>query len=154
MTLPQLGVNGLPSPDAGGQVYGAANAVGALSIEEDVPGKSCSTTHSRIKRLTKHPRAGLPGRARLSRPADSASPFAPSAVFHSSHGGLSRMANGQAAAPPKRSMTTTTLLPSQAVKAIDRQRHDLVAYEYLCHLAECVPLAPVLHIFAESSNLT
>ncbi|GAA5998808.1 Iqg1p [Rhodotorula paludigena] len=116
MTLPQLGVNGLPSPDAGGQVDGAANGVGALSIEEDVP--------------------GLPGRARLSRPADSASPFAPSAVFHSSHGGLSRMANGQVAAPPKRSMTTTTLLPSQAVKAIDRQRHDLVAYEYLCHLAE------------------
>lgn len=31
------------------------------------------------------------------------------------------------------------LLPSQAVKAIDRQRRDLVAYEYLCHLAECVP---------------
>lgn len=30
------------------------------------------------------------------------------------------------------------LLPSQAIKAIDRQRKDLVAYEYLCHLAECV----------------
>lgn len=32
------------------------------------------------------------------------------------------------------------LLPSQAIKAIDRQRKDLVAYEYLCHLAECVIL--------------
>lgn len=31
------------------------------------------------------------------------------------------------------------LLPSQAIKAIDRQRQDLVAYEYLCHLAEYVP---------------
>ena len=30
----------------------------------------------------------------------------------------------------------TTLLPSQAVKALDRQRHNMVAYEYLCRLAE------------------
>lgn len=33
-----------------------------------------------------------------------------------------------------------SLLPSMAVKAIDRQRQGLVAYEYLCHLAECVSL--------------
>ncbi|GAA5951462.1 hypothetical protein JCM3765_005942 [Sporobolomyces pararoseus] len=101
MTLPQLGLNGLPVP--GGDV-------GA----EDVP--------------------GLPGRVRLSRPAESASPFAPSAVFQSSHG-LSRVANGTAHPPPP-TRSATTLLPSQAVKALDRQRHNMVAYEYLCRLAE------------------
>ncbi|BGP43492.1 iqgap-related protein [Rhodotorula kratochvilovae] len=113
MTLPQLGADGLPLPGVGAD-DGVAKAVGALTIEEDVP--------------------GLPGRARLSRPAETASPFAPSAVFNSSHGGLARAANGLSKGPPVRS--ATTLLPSQAVKAIDRQRHDLVAYEYLCHLAE------------------
>lgn len=77
--------------------------------------------------------SGLPGRVRLSRPAESASPFAPSAVFQSSHG-LSRVANGVSQPPPPRS--ATTLLPSQAVKALDRQRHNMVAYEYLCRLAE------------------
>ncbi|GAA5926398.1 Iqg1p [Sporobolomyces koalae] len=101
MTLPQLGLNGLPVP--GGEVG-----------NEDVP--------------------GLPGRVRLSRPAESASPFAPSAVFQSSHG-LSRVANGTARAPPP-TRSFTTLLPSQAVKALDRQRHNMVAYEYLCRLAE------------------
>ncbi|GAA5985464.1 hypothetical protein JCM10908_006986 [Rhodotorula pacifica] len=78
---------------------------------------------------------GLPGRARLSRPAESASPFAPSAVFQSSHGGRlalhERTAVGRT--PPR---SSTMMLPSQAIKAIDRQRKDLVAYEYLCHLAE------------------
>ncbi|GAA6016992.1 hypothetical protein JCM11491_006122 [Sporobolomyces phaffii] len=101
MTLPQLGLNGLPVP-------------GADVAGEDVP--------------------GLPGRVRLSRPADSASPFAPSAVFQSSHG-LSRVANGTAQPPPP-TRSATTLLPSQAVKALDRQRHNMVAYEYLCRLAE------------------
>ncbi|BGP20177.1 iqgap-related protein [Rhodosporidiobolus nylandii] len=114
MTLPQLGLdaNGLPVPM--GAADEAAMKVAGLTIEEDVP--------------------GLPGRARLSRPAESASPFAPSAVFHSSHG-LDRISS----APPARGppmQSTTTLLPSQTVKAIDRQRKDLVAYEYLCHLAE------------------
>ncbi|GAA5964914.1 hypothetical protein JCM21900_000018 [Sporobolomyces salmonicolor] len=110
LTLPQLGVNGLPLP---GAADGAAAGFEGLTLQEDVP--------------------GLPGRARLSRPAESASPFAPSAVFSSSHG-LSRAANGTGHAPPARS--TTTLLPSQAAKAFDRQRHNLVAYEYLCRLAE------------------
>ncbi|GAA6050880.1 hypothetical protein JCM3770_005753 [Rhodotorula araucariae] len=113
MTLPQLGADGLPLPGSGAE-DGVAKAVGGLTIEEDVP--------------------GLPGRARLSRPAETASPFAPSAVFNSSHGGLARAANGLSKGPPVRS--ATTLLPSQAVKAIDRQRQDLTAYEYLCHLAE------------------
>ncbi|KAM0790472.1 hypothetical protein ACM66B_003348 [Microbotryomycetes sp. NB124-2] len=72
--------------------------------------------------------AGLPGRARLSRPAEAPSSFAPSAVFSSSHG-LSRQANG----PPSPSKL---LLPSQTVKAIDQQRQNLVAYEYLCHVRE------------------
>ncbi|KAL8293711.1 hypothetical protein RQP46_000412 [Phenoliferia psychrophenolica] len=71
--------------------------------------------------------AGLPGRVRLSRPADSPSPFAPSAVFSSSHG-LSRAAQG--------ARPVGGLLPSQTVRAIDRRRQDLVAYEYLCHVAE------------------
>ncbi|GAA5820880.1 hypothetical protein JCM11251_001859 [Rhodosporidiobolus azoricus] len=126
MTLPQLGMNGLPVPapgsmcgaglGAGGGMDEAAKKVAGLTIEEDVP--------------------GLPGRARLSRPAETASPFAPSAVFHSSHGGLNRLGEGRE--PPRRSMTSNHLhlLPSQTVKAIDRQREDLVAYEYLCHLAE------------------
>ncbi|GAA5901502.1 Iqg1p [Sporobolomyces salmoneus] len=105
MTLPQLGLNGLPVPGGGG---------GAEVGSEDVP--------------------GLPGRVRLSRPAESASPFAPSAVFQSSHG-LSRVANGHATPPPP-TRSATTLLPSQAVKALDRQRHNMVAYEYLCRLAE------------------
>ncbi|GAA5904612.1 hypothetical protein JCM5296_005248 [Sporobolomyces johnsonii] len=109
MTLPQLGMNGLPLP---GAVDGTAAGFEGLTLQEDVP--------------------GLPGRARLSRPAESASPFAPSAVFSSSHG-LSRAANGTGHPPPARSRT---LLPSQAAKAFDRQRHNLVAYEYLCRLAE------------------
>ncbi|GAA5946128.1 hypothetical protein JCM3775_004155 [Rhodotorula graminis] len=119
LTLPHLGENGLPlGPGAGGagEVGELGQKVGGLTIDEDVP--------------------GLPGRARLSRPAESASPFAPSAVFNSSHGGLSRAAAGLSRGPPVRSSTMAHLLPSQAVKAIDRQRHDLVAYEYLCHLAE------------------
>lgn len=83
--------------------------------------------------------AGLPGRARLSRPADTLTPSlgpSPSSVFHSSHGRPS-------SSGPKRS-TTMSLLPSMAVKAIDRQRQGLVAYEYLCHLAECVFPYPIL----------
>ncbi|KAK4704775.1 Ras GTPase-activating-like protein IQGAP2/3, partial [Phenoliferia sp. Uapishka_3] len=67
------------------------------------------------------------GRVRLSRPAESPSPFAPSAVFSSSHG-LNRAAQG--------ARPGGGLLPSQTVRAIDRQRQDLVAYEYLCHVAE------------------
>ncbi|GAA5972838.1 hypothetical protein JCM11641_003965 [Rhodosporidiobolus odoratus] len=122
MTLPHnsLGANGLPTmmaPSASqpGGLDATAMQVAGLSIEEDVP--------------------GLPGRARLSRPAESASPFAPSAVFNSSHA-LDRAAAGSIARrePPKRSQTV--MLPSQTVRAIDRQRKDLVAYEYLCHLAE------------------
>ncbi|KAM0752532.1 hypothetical protein T439DRAFT_287203 [Meredithblackwellia eburnea MCA 4105] len=72
-------------------------------------------------------KTGLPGRVRLSRPAESPSPFAPSAVFQSSHG-LNRTAQGV--------RPGGGLLPSQTVRAIDRQRQDLVAYEYLCHVAE------------------
>lgn len=86
--------------------------------------------------LTLRESAGLPGRTRLSRPAESASPYAPSAVFHSSHGGAGSNSPKSGGRGPPRSQTM--LLPSQAVKAIDRQRHDLVAYEYLCHLAESV----------------
>jgi hypothetical protein len=86
--------------------------------------------------------AGLPGRARLSRPADTLTPSlgpSPSSVFHSSHG---RPCSSSSGTVPKRS-TTMSLLPSMAVKAIDRQRQGLVAYEYLCHLAECAfPLPP------------
>ncbi|GAA5905227.1 hypothetical protein JCM6882_003721 [Rhodosporidiobolus microsporus] len=118
MTLPQLGMNGLPVPvSGGGGMDEAAQKVAGLTIEEDVP--------------------GLPGRARLSRPAETASPFAPSAVFQSSHGGLNRLGE-HGREPPRRSQTShhLHLLPSQTVKAIDRQREDLVAYEYLCHLAE------------------
>lgn len=74
--------------------------------------------------------AGLPGRARLSRPADAPSSFAPSAVFSSSHG-LARQAAGHGSPLPSGS-----LLPSHTVKAIDRQRQNLVAYEYLCHVRE------------------
>lgn len=77
---------------------------------------------------------GLPGRARLSRPAETASPFTPSAVFQSSHGGVASNEKTPIGRKPPRSRTM--LLPSQAIKAIDRQRKDLVAYEYLCHLAE------------------
>ncbi|GAA6013146.1 hypothetical protein JCM10207_006185 [Rhodosporidiobolus poonsookiae] len=123
MTLPQnlvMGRDGLPVPAAARAEKIEEEVEGkmqGLAIEEDVP--------------------GLPGRARLSRPASSASPFAPSAVFQSSHG-LSSAAEGGASGsvrgPPARSMTT--LLPSQAAKMMDRQREDLVAYEYLCHLAE------------------
>ncbi|GAA5820379.1 hypothetical protein JCM10212_002727 [Sporobolomyces blumeae] len=112
MTLPQLGLNGLPVPNANGG-EDPVKGFGGLTLDEDVP--------------------GLPGRVRLSRPAESSSPFAPSAVFQSSHG-LSRVANGTSRAPPPRS--ATTLLPSQAAKALDRQRHNMVAYEYLCRLAE------------------
>ncbi|GAA6039162.1 hypothetical protein JCM8097_000443 [Rhodosporidiobolus ruineniae] len=117
-----LGANGLPAPPGGVEEVG--RGLNGLAIsEEEVP--------------------GLHGRVRLSRPADSlhGSTFAPSAVYHSSHGGLNRLADASSAHTtshgrelPKRS--TTTMLPSQAVKAIDRQRKDLVAYEYLCHLAE------------------
>ncbi|BGP03561.1 iqgap-related protein [Rhodotorula toruloides] len=118
MTLPQLGLgrDGLPVPlSAGaGGAEGGLGGEGGLVVEEDVP--------------------GLPGRARLSRPADSLTPSlgpSPSSVFHSSHGRPST----SSAAGPKRS-TTMSLLPSMAAKAIDRQRQGLVAYEYLCHLAE------------------
>lgn len=71
---------------------------------------------------------GLPGRARLARPAEASSPFAPSAVFSSSRG-LSRIAS-PASPGPNRS------LPSHTVKSIDQQRKNLVAYEYLCHVQE------------------
>lgn len=99
MTLPQLGVQGLPVP---AEVEGGGEVV------------------------------GLNGRVRLSRPAEAPSPFAPSAVFSSSHG-LSRQA-GSAVSAPQRS--PTMFLPSQTVKAMERQRQDLVAYEYLCHVTE------------------
>ncbi|GAA5869494.1 hypothetical protein JCM3774_001467 [Rhodotorula dairenensis] len=106
MTLPQLGYNP------------------ALSAAED--GDDFEVSDAYVP--------GLPGRTRLSRPVDTASPFAPSAVFQSSHGGLALGERGSISSTPPRSRTM--LLPSQAIKAIDRQRRDLVAYEYLCHLAE------------------
>ncbi|GAA5865578.1 hypothetical protein JCM8547_007655 [Rhodosporidiobolus lusitaniae] len=137
MTLPHLGANGLPLPagvggavgggmERTGSTPGGLSKLGELTIEEDVP--------------------GLPGRARLSRPAESSSPFAPSAVFNSSHAGLNRLSQAPPSSSvpqastergvPTRSKTTMTLLPSQMAKQIDRQRQDLVGYEYLCHLAE------------------
>ncbi|KAK4047448.1 iqgap- protein [Microbotryomycetes sp. JL221] len=82
--------------------------------------------------------AGLPGRARLSRPAEAPSSFAPSAVFSSSHG-LSRQAAGSSTTRQNSGRSTSPsklLLPSQTVKAIDQQRQNLVAYEYLCHVRE------------------
>lgn len=82
------------------------------------------------------PTAGLAGRVRLSRPADSPSQFAPSAVFSSSHG-LNRTAQGV--------QPGGGLLPSQTVRAIDQQRQNLVAYEYLCHVAEFVHPPLALH---------
>lgn len=145
MTLPHLGAglgrDGLPVPlSAGG-----GGGEGGLVVEEDVPGafylalSSSSEIEGGIDVMMVRD-AGLPGRARLSRPADSLTPSlgpSPSSVFHSSHGRPSTSTG------PKRS-TTMSLLPSMAVKAIDKQRQGLVAYEYLCHLAECVsPLPPL-----------
>jgi Ras GTPase-activating-like protein IQGAP2/3 len=80
--------------------------------------------------------SGLPGRARLSRPAESSSPFAPSNVFPS-HGAQRQSTLPLPASP------TPYVIPSQATRAIDRKRHDLVAYEYLCHVAEYVPCSPI-----------
>lgn len=83
---------------------------------------------------------GLPGRTRLSRPVEIQSPFAPSAVFSSAHG-LNLTAAGNNPSPTLSNnssplSTPRSFLPSQTVRAIDRQRKDLVAYEYLCHVAE------------------
>jgi Ras GTPase-activating-like protein IQGAP2/3 len=79
-------------------------------------------------------RTGLPGRARLSRPAEAPSSFAPSAVFSSSHG-LSTLSSSSSPHLPSPT-PSGSLLPSLTVKAIDRQRQNLVAYEYLCHCRE------------------
>lgn len=104
MTLPQNLLHGTP-PGVGS---------GAPPVEDEV--------------------AGLPGRARLSRPADAPfSSFAPSKVFESSHG-LSSQASSSLG--PGAGLPSGSLLPSQTVKAIDRQRQNLVAYEYLCHVRE------------------
>ncbi|SCV68238.1 BQ2448_359 [Microbotryum intermedium] len=80
--------------------------------------------------------AGLPGRVRLSRPAHASSPFAPSAVFSSSHG-LSQQAGSspRSAAAMSPSMTSPHLT-SQSAKAIDGQRRNLALYEYLCRVRE------------------
>ncbi|SGY18090.1 BQ5605_C015g07977 [Microbotryum silenes-dioicae] len=114
MTLPHngvLGPNGLP------QV--ATELIGAGEVAD----------------LATNP-LGLPGRVRLSRPAHASSPFAPSAVFSSSHG-LSQQAGSspRSAAAMSPSMTSPHLL-SQSAKAIDGQRRNLALYEYLCRVRE------------------
>lgn len=138
MTLPQVGEMGLPvSPGTVAIPFsppGDTEVVGMFSL-------SCSSfyIHKLMCYLFWFGNPGLPGRTRLSRPAEINSPFAPSAVFSSSHGGLNRIASpgGGAAGAP----SSPGLLPSQTVRAMDRQRQDLVAYEYLCHVAEYVLLS-------------
>lgn len=43
---------------------------------------------------------------------------------------------------PKLGSTGRSLLPSQTLKALETQRHLLQAYEYLCHVGECVHNLP------------
>lgn len=88
---------------------------------------------------------GLPNRLRLSRPADSYHPalgstFSPSAVYSSSHNlALSSSSSpslSTATTEPKPKPKPGALLPSVSIKALDKARTSLIAWEYLTRCRE------------------